>query len=279
MATVNDSMQAAAAAWEIDQRFLYHTATGEMLDGLNYDSEGTLKVDGEDDLPLVQPWAILTDEDLSPGIPSSGNRDTERKNQPVAETATFIYRVAASRTNLWFRRDPTDATASKGFLEWLCLIRDAIETPAFPTNITLTGSNTPAFNDDYIFNPSNKRWEKDGDTSYYVYYTPIPEVMNIYGLGDIQYIKSGTSSVAATNVVGHYTDDGSLGDTDGMDVAKGASQTIQPDAALQNAAYKPVKFRIRETDTTQLAYHCFLEVEIYLHHYCRSSRSDDLPTL
>lgn len=273
MATINNSMTAVAAAWEIDQRIIYHTATGEMLDGLNYDYEGTLKVDGEDDMPLMQPWSVLTNEGLSPGIPSPGNKDAGRKNQPVSETLTLNYRIVGSRKDLWFRRDPQDVNASKGFLEWIALIRDAIETPAFPTNVTVTGCSNATFNADYVFNISNSRWEKVGDATYFIEHNSGTDTMELNGLGDVQFIKAGPV------VVGHYDEDGSVSDPDGIDVIKGVTQTIQPDAALLNSAYKPVKFTIQETDTTQLAFHALLEVEIYLHHYCRAGRSGVLPLL
>ena len=57
MSAITDNFNATAAAWVIDKRLTYHTGSGKSLDGLNYDTEGTLKVDGEDDLPLLQPWS------------------------------------------------------------------------------------------------------------------------------------------------------------------------------------------------------------------------------
>ena len=130
-----DNMIAVSAAWEIDRRLIYHTQAGRLLAGLKYDQEATLKVDGYDDLPLLQPYTINIDEAISPGAPKSGTNGPTLKNTPVAETLTLVYRVAVSRKHLWFRRDPTDSTQPKGFLEWLALIRDAIEsTPeATPT--------------------------------------------------------------------------------------------------------------------------------------------------
>ncbi len=135
MSTINDNFQVVAAAWEIDQRLTYHTQAGNMLDGLKYDKEATFKVDGEDSFPLLQPWAAHFEEDLWVGAPNPRSAGRAPANQPVQETLTLTYRVVTSRKNGWYRRDPTDPTVQKGYLEWLALIRDAIETPtgASPT--------------------------------------------------------------------------------------------------------------------------------------------------
>lgn len=185
MATINDTFQGVTAAWEINQRLIYHTQPGRMLAGLKYDSEGTLKVDGFDDLPLLQPWTIGLAETLSPGAPKPETSVIGRQNQPVSETQTLVFRFASYRRDGWFRRDPTDGTKRKGFLEWLSLIRDSMETSADGHNAT--------------------------------------------------------------------------------------------DAALAGASMKPLTFAIRESETTQLSFSCFLEVEIYLKHYCRAERGYTFP--
>ncbi len=129
-ATIYDSFQTVAAAWEINERLIYHTQPGGILAGLKYDAEGTFKVDGEDDLPLLQPWAFQLSDALHAGAPNTASRGLAQANQPLAETLTMTYRVATSRKNVWFRRDPTDTAAKKGLMEWVALIRDAIERPA-----------------------------------------------------------------------------------------------------------------------------------------------------
>lgn len=184
MSTIYDNFIAVTAAWEIDQRITYHMADGRMLQGLKYDSEGTFKVDGEDTLPLLQPWSVLLNEEIGPGAPRTGANGVATKNATVSETLTLSYRVATSRKYGWFRRDPTDTSVPKGFMEWIALIRDAMETTA-----------------------------------------------------------------------------------DGLD---------NPDAALNLGLLKPVKFAIRESETSQLSYQCLLEVELFLPHYCRTERSSPL---
>jgi hypothetical protein len=133
MSTIYDNFQVAAAAWEINERLVFHTQAGQMLAGLNYDKEGTLKVEGEDDLPVLQPWAVHFNEELFAGAPNVRSQGRSEANQPVAETLTLTFRVATSRRDGWFRRDPTDTTKRKGLIEWLALIRDAIETPTTGT--------------------------------------------------------------------------------------------------------------------------------------------------
>jgi hypothetical protein len=129
MSTITDNFQATAAAWEIEQRIIAHTAVGGLLEGLKYDVEGTLKVEGEDDLPLLQPWNVVSNESIFKGAPNPRSAGLEKANTPCAERLTLIFRVACSRKNGFFRRDPTNESQEKGFLEWIALIKDAIETP------------------------------------------------------------------------------------------------------------------------------------------------------
>ena len=128
MSTLNDNFQAVAAVWEVDKRIVHHCLSGHMLAGLKYDKEGTFKLDGEDDLPLLQPWAATFSEDYFAGAPHAGISGADKSNQPTSESLVLTYRFASSRRNGWMRRDPTNPTQKKGMLEWLSLIRDAIET-------------------------------------------------------------------------------------------------------------------------------------------------------
>lgn len=179
------TFQSAAAAWVINERLIAHTQPSQILAGLKYDAEGTFKVDGHDDLPLCQPYTISFEENASGGAPRAANSGIDLKNQPVAETMTLIYRVSSARKNGWFRRDPTDSTKAKGFIEWLGLIRDAMETPTHDNELS--------------------------------------------------------------------------------------------DAGLMGTLIKPVRYSLRESETTQLAFSGFLEVELALHPYCRKERSYTVP--
>lgn len=167
-----------AAAWEMNERLIYHTQPGRILAGLNYDQEGTLKIDGEDDMPLLQPWAFGLTEDAAPGGLTGA---AALNNQPVMPTQTITFRLATNRNKLWFRRDPTIAANGKGIVEWVAAIVDAIETTA------------------------------DGN-----------------------------------NVV---------------------------DAGLSGTCEKPLRASISETETTQRAFHSFLEITLYPQHHCRGQRS------
>lgn len=167
-----------AAAWELNERLIYHTQPGRMLAGLNYDSEGTLKIDGEDDLPLLQPWSFQLTESAAIGNMTG---DAALKNQPVMPMHTLTFRLATSRNNLFFKRNPTDNTVAKGLMEWVALIGDAIETTA-----------------------------------------------------------------------------------DGNDTV---------DAGLAGTCEKPLGLSINETETSQRAFHCFLEITLHPQHHCRGQRS------
>lgn len=186
MPEITDSFQAAAAAWEINERLIYHSRSDDedaLLRGLKYDKEGTFKVDGEDDLPLLQPWAYNFAEEIFAGAPRTN--DPEKLASPVMNTQTFVYRIATSRKKGWFRRDPTDANQGKGLIEWIAAIKDAIETT------------------------------RDGED--------------------------------------------------------------EVDCSLGGAIAKPPTFRIQESEASQKAFHCYLEVELSLKPNCRAERTFQLP--
>ena len=128
MSTFYDCYQSVAAAWELNERIIYHCQPNGILAGLKYDKEGTFKVDGEDDLPLFQPWSIDLTESFFAGAPTPNNNGPNQANQPTADTLSLTFRLAVSRRVGWFRRDPTSLSAKKVMLEWLALIRDAVET-------------------------------------------------------------------------------------------------------------------------------------------------------
>jgi hypothetical protein len=127
MSTFYDCYQSVAAAWELNERIIHHCQPGGILAGLKYDKEGTFKVDGEDDLPLLQPWSIDFTEAYFAGGPKLEHNGVPQGNQPTADALTLTFRLAVSRRAGWFRRDPTSSSAKKGLLEWISLIRDAIE--------------------------------------------------------------------------------------------------------------------------------------------------------
>lgn len=125
-ATVYDAFQVLAPVWELSERLEFHTGAGRILAGLKVDREGKVSVKGEDDLPYVQLGGFTLSESLVPGAPRTA--EPERKNVPVGPTHTLILRIGASRQNGWVRRDPTQASAKLGAMEWVAKICDAIET-------------------------------------------------------------------------------------------------------------------------------------------------------
>jgi len=184
MSTICDTLQVTAAVWVMNERLVYHTQPNNMLAGLKYDREGTLKVDGKDDLPLLQPWSLNISESLFAGAARKSDTSTiSHRNQPVVEELTLVFRVACRRDRGFMRRNPSDPTSQKGILEWLALIRDAIETD--PSGVV--------------------------------------------------------------------------------------------DSSLNNSTSKPMKFSVQETETTQLAFHTFLEVVLTLHPSHRGERGYTFP--
>jgi len=124
MATVYNCTMATAAAWVLNERIIHHSQSGGLLEGLKFDKEGTYDVDGESDLPLLQPLAVSLTEKVGPGFGASG---AQGKNGTISPTWTMTYRLATSRRRLLFRRNPDVISEPKGFMEWACAIIDAME--------------------------------------------------------------------------------------------------------------------------------------------------------
>lgn len=119
-----DTFQLTTPAWVVNERLIYHSQNGRMLDGLKYDKEGRMKVDGYDDMPALQPLSLAHTEEISPGqISGQGSR----ANTPIAPTVVLTFRLYCARRDFFFRRTP-ESGGKKGLLEWVALVCDAIET-------------------------------------------------------------------------------------------------------------------------------------------------------
>jgi hypothetical protein len=109
-----------------------------MLAGLAYEEEGTTGALGEDSYPTLQLYTLALDEKIGPGAgraPQSG----ASKNTTVQNAQTIRFLGRFSRRSLFLRRNPTDTNASKGMMEWLALILDAIETRRDGTGVIDAG--------------------------------------------------------------------------------------------------------------------------------------------
>lgn len=123
-ATINDVPISLRPLWVIDQRLTYHAAeSGRLLYGLKIDREGKVESEGVDDLPYCA-WFGVTDEESF----------TAGAGTPIKQERKLLFMVSAKREYGMFRRDPTDATAGLGAMEWVDLVRDAIETVTDGTN-------------------------------------------------------------------------------------------------------------------------------------------------
>jgi len=129
MPDVEDIAIALGPLWVIDRRLTYHTEKEKdrLLDGLTYDREGTVEIDGMEDLPMCQPLTISDQEGWAPG--GGGTLGT-----PIMVSTAFQLLVAAKREYGLFRRDPTAIISGDdanymgvGVLEWVNKIRDAVE--------------------------------------------------------------------------------------------------------------------------------------------------------
>lgn len=124
--------------WVIDKRLAYHSTsgTGRILDGINYDREGTLNIDGREDLPYVQPITFNDTEGWAVGGGSSGSR-LGGTQTAIKSIMRFSLLISSRREFGLFERDPTVTPTGDdlnytgtGVLEWAQKVRDAIERTA-----------------------------------------------------------------------------------------------------------------------------------------------------
>lgn len=126
MATILDSYQATAAAWEVERRIAEHCKEGGMLEGLHTEREGTIKVTGADDLPALQRVGLLMTESIFAG---AHNTNSTQGSTPVQLEWVLAYRITTDQEYGFVRLDPeTQGKEGCGLMEWLALIMDAIET-------------------------------------------------------------------------------------------------------------------------------------------------------
>lgn len=133
MPTVADIAISLGPLWVIDQRLEFHSllGSGRILDGIKYDREGKLEIDGRKDLPQVQPITLSDTEDWAPGAAGIKSMGTQTA---IKTSIAFTLLVQAKREYGLFQRDPTATLSDNdknykgtGVLEWAARVRDAIE--------------------------------------------------------------------------------------------------------------------------------------------------------
>lgn len=123
--TIADIPQSLGAAWEVQERLVYHSQPGRFLSGLVVHEASENRVYGESDLPCLDPLSVDWSEELFAG--QARTPDKEKKNVPILPILGLRYKAQFSRRCGLIRRDPTNPTTSKGMLEWQALIMDAVE--------------------------------------------------------------------------------------------------------------------------------------------------------
>lgn len=127
--TVKDVAFAIAPLWVIDKRLQYHSTpgSGRMLDGINYNREGILRIDGRNNLPALQPVTFADQEAWGFGATGS-------LGAPIKSSMTMMYLVSARREYGLFQRDLSASLSDDdknylgtGILEWVARVRDAAE--------------------------------------------------------------------------------------------------------------------------------------------------------
>lgn len=107
----------------IEDRIEYHRQAGRILHSLKLDREGKLDVDGVEHLPLLQFFTYSDEETVGPGGHQWATRGSTNQ---FDQQSLFCFIVARREYGLW-RRDFTTAHKTRGLLEWVGAIRDAIE--------------------------------------------------------------------------------------------------------------------------------------------------------
>lgn len=111
----------------IDSRLSFHVGTGEMLDGLAYDTEGTLEGRGLRDFPYIQPVAYSDVETIGPGANRVRSGDgSPQGNSPAWDEQTVSFFLWSRRTYGFYQRDPSGT--KYGVADWVAKVRDAVET-------------------------------------------------------------------------------------------------------------------------------------------------------
>lgn len=115
----------------IRNRLEYFTARpndgspARLLDGLRFERTTTLKEEGQDGLPYVQLYDVLSEESyLVTGARAGGPRGTPGASELYACRLLIVVEAEAG----FVRSDPSDATQKLGLLEWVAKVKDAIET-------------------------------------------------------------------------------------------------------------------------------------------------------
>ena len=114
---------------EIIKRLKFHSRTrgGGMLDGLNYVPEGVVKSDGAEDFPLIQPDSISFNQER---VSDLVNRNRALPPFPLKNRATYTFRLSTNQDYGLISESPRgrEDIKLKGYLPWLALVLDAIET-------------------------------------------------------------------------------------------------------------------------------------------------------
>lgn len=123
-ATSYDSMIAVAPVWVINHRLSRETKAGGLLAGMKHDPFLRMRVDAPRSLPFVR-IASFSDFEGTFGAARPG---TGSVNSGTAQTGAIRIEISCESKHGWVRQNPKAAVQKKGCLEWLALVKDAIET-------------------------------------------------------------------------------------------------------------------------------------------------------
>jgi len=125
---ITDAMHWTAAVWELGERLTHHTKNGELLQGLKWIPTNRARAETMDTLPSLQFRSVSFTQAIFPGARSTETSDMSKLNVVVSDTLVVRLELTSDVDDLWVRRQPGNSQQKKGHMEWMALVRDAIET-------------------------------------------------------------------------------------------------------------------------------------------------------
>jgi hypothetical protein len=114
--------------WILFNRIDFHVMPGNKLEKIKWFREGHQRIEGQAQLPSLQPLNIAVDSAIFPGAARVGNNAPPKKNSPLFNTIVVSFGLAVDTKHGFVQRDPNNPKQRPGYLDWAAIIMDAMET-------------------------------------------------------------------------------------------------------------------------------------------------------